>query len=81
MRRSATSIPTNIAEGCGRRSDADLARFIDIALGSSKELEYLLMLAHDLGFLDQTRARECWTLNDEIQRMLAAFNRQLRTST
>ncbi|WP_243303968.1 four helix bundle protein [Geothrix oryzisoli] len=51
MRRSAASIPTNIAEGCGRGSDADFARFLHMALGSASELEYQILLASDLGYL------------------------------
>jgi four helix bundle protein len=49
-RRAAASIPTNIAEGCGRNGGADLARFLDIALGSACELDYHFLLARDLDF-------------------------------
>jgi four helix bundle protein len=51
LRRASTSIPTNISEGCGRSSDADFNRFIQIALGSSHEVEYLLQLSMDLCFI------------------------------
>jgi four helix bundle protein len=52
VRHSATSIPTNVAEGCGRSGEAELARFLNIAMGSASELEYQLLLARDLKFLD-----------------------------
>lgn len=51
IRRSCISIPANIAEGCGRSGDAELARFFQIAMGSASELEYHCLLARDLGFL------------------------------
>ena len=52
LRRCCSSIPANIAEGCGRNSDADFSRFLQISMGSATELEYHLLLSHDLGMLD-----------------------------
>ena len=51
IRRACASIPANIAEGCGRTGKAELARFLQVAMGSASELEYHLLLAHDLGLL------------------------------
>ena len=51
IRRASASIPTNIAEGCGRKSDAEFARFLHISLGSAHEVEYLLQLCYDLKLL------------------------------
>lgn len=53
IRRSAVSVPSNIVEGCGRQSEADLVRFLDIANGSLRELQYQLSLASRLGYLPQ----------------------------
>ncbi len=76
-RRAAASIGANLAEGSGRDSDRELARFVRIALGSASELEYHLLLARDLGYLHQetwaTLAARC----DEIRRMLASLARRL----
>jgi four helix bundle protein len=80
MRRSASSIPSNIAEGCGRTGDIELARFCQIAMGSASELEYQLLLARDLGFLNLESYQ---TLNEElvsIKRMLNVFIGKLRSS-
>jgi four helix bundle protein len=49
--KSATSVPSNIAEGCGRTRDTELAHFLGITAGSASETEYQLLLAHDLGYL------------------------------
>ena len=51
IRRAASSIPANIAEGCGRRGNAELHRFLQMAMGSANELEYHLLLSKDLGYL------------------------------
>jgi four helix bundle protein len=57
IRRAAASIPTNIAEGCGRDGEAELARFLNIAKGSTSEVEYLLQLAHDLNYIAQPNTK------------------------
>ena len=51
MRRACASIPTNIAEGCGKSSEKDFARYLGIAFGSASELEYQILLSRDLNFL------------------------------
>jgi four helix bundle protein len=53
IRRACFSIPTNIAEGCGRNVDGDFARFLEIAMGSASETDYLILLSHDLGFMKE----------------------------
>ena len=78
LRRSAVSIPSNIAEGCGRRTDPDFARFLDISMGSASELEYLVLLAHQLSLLDETTFRGLDTATTEVKRMLASLLSRLR---
>lgn len=51
IRRASSSIPTNISEGCGRNSDAEFNNFLNIALGSANETEYLLILSKDLNYI------------------------------
>ena len=80
IRRACASIPTNIAEGCGRGSDAELARFIDIATGSSSEVEYQLLLARDLEYIDEKHHANLSKKTIEIRRMLIAFNQAIRKS-
>jgi four helix bundle protein len=78
IRRAASSIPANIAEGCGRRGDAEFSRFVRISLGSATELEYHLLLSRDVGLLDHVVHE---TLSEKVQRiqgMLAGLNRILR---
>jgi len=78
MRRACASIGANIAEGCGRRSDPEFNRFIQIARGSASEAEYHLLLARDLGFLSDVDSRDLETRVLEVQRMLAALSQRLR---
>ena len=80
VRRAAASIGANIAEGCGRRCDGDMCRFLRIARGSATELEYHLILARDLGLLEQERFRAFAGKVDETQRMLTALIERLETS-
>lgn len=78
MRRSVASIPTNIAEGCGRNTEKDFARFLDNAMGSASELEYQLILAHDLNYIPLEAFEKAATELTEIKRMLNAFLQKLR---
>ena len=78
IRRSAVSIPSNIAEGSGRNSDKEFNRFLDISLGSSFELETQLIIAHKLKFLSDS---DYETLNNEIieeQKMITGLKKSLR---
>jgi four helix bundle protein len=73
LRRSAISVPTNIAEGSKRQSNADYARFLNIAEASLAETEYLLILSRDLGYLDAERVKGLLDQVAEIARMLHAL--------
>ena len=77
IRRSCASIPANIAEGCGRSGDAELACFLRIAMGSASELEYHLLLAHDLNLLDTSDYEPLTKYVTEIKRMLTSFIQKL----
>lgn len=78
IRRSATSIPSNIAEGSGRGSDADLRRMLQIAFGSASELEYQLLLAHELEFIDEASYKKLDSQITEIKRMLSSLMKKLK---
>jgi four helix bundle protein len=78
LRRSCASIPANIAEGCGRQSDADFSRFLQIVLGSAAELEYHLLLSHDLGFMNDLDYEELSRKTIEIKQMLTSFIKKLK---
>jgi four helix bundle protein len=77
IRRSCESIPANIAEGCGRAGGPELSRFLQIASGSASELEYHLLLAHDLGLLDGARHKRLSGEVIDVKRMLTTFIQKL----
>jgi len=78
LRRACSSIPSNLAEGCGRDSSKELARFIDIATGSASEVEYQLLLARDLGYLSDEQHDPLAAETVEVRRMLIAYKAKLR---
>jgi four helix bundle protein len=78
LRRAALSIPCNIAEGCTRSTDADFARFLDMAIGSASEVECQLLLASDLGYLQRTEFDSLLKQVIDVKRMLAKFIVTLR---
>jgi len=80
IRRAATSVPANIAEGCGRRGDADFGRFLQIAAGSASELEYHLLLSRDLKFLSTPEHQGFAVQLAEIRKMLSALIQKLRSA-
>lgn len=76
-RRSAVSIPSNIAEGAGRGTDKDFSHFLDIAKGSVFELETLLILASDLNFDSEGELQKVMEMTSEIKKMLSSFQDKL----
>ena len=77
LRRASSSVPANIAEGSGRKTEKDFVRFLDIALGSLKETEYFLLLATELGYLDEAQAKHLNELEEKAIRCLVAYMRAI----
>jgi four helix bundle protein len=73
LRRSATLIPTNIAEGCGRGSDAEFWKLLSASLGVANQLEYQLLLAKDLGFLQDEAFKSLTADVVEVRRMITGL--------
>ena len=73
IRRAASSVPSNIAEGCGRGSGPDFARFLQIATGSANEVDYQLLLTRDLGFLEEQVYLPLSADTVRVRRMLIAL--------
>jgi four helix bundle protein len=73
LRRASVSVGANIAEGCGRRSDGELVRFLQIARGSASEIEHHLLLARDLKFLEAATHQDIEKRLQEVQRMLTSL--------
>jgi four helix bundle protein len=81
MRRASTSIGANIAEGSCRGGDVDFARFLQMAAGSASELEYHLLLAHDLDLLEEPDYTRLSGQTIEVKRMLASLMKTLRADS
>jgi four helix bundle protein len=73
LRRASVSIGANLAEGCGRRTSNELARFVRIALGSASELDYHLLLSRDLGFMTGDDFASASARLTEVRKMLTSF--------
>lgn len=80
IQRAAVSIPANIAEGCGKSGDVDFARYLQIAMGSSSELEYLLLLSNDLGYLPDNAYQDLTSSLVEVRKMLNALIQRLKAN-
>lgn len=78
VRRSCVSVPANIAEGCGRGTDAEFARFLQIAAGSASELDYHLLLAHDLNLIADKDYETIAGSLIEVRKMLTALIKRLK---
>ncbi len=80
VRRAAVSIPSNIAEGYGRRRKQDYLRFLDMARGSLCEVETQMILAQELSFVEANRVASCMELIREVDRILYALARSVKNS-
>ena len=78
IRRASASIPTNIAEGCGRNSRAELAQFLNIAADSASEVEYEILLAKDTGYITSEQFEHLSKEIREIRSMIKSYMEQLR---
>ena len=77
LRRASVSIPTNISEGCGRKTDNEFTRYIHISLGSAHEVEYLLQLSFDLQFIDITSNEALNKKINVVKRMLFQLEKKI----
>ena len=77
LRRATVSIPSNIAEGSSRQSNKDFARFLEIAIGSAYEIETQLLIAFDLGYINQIKLDELCFNIDRIIKMTSKFRSTL----
>jgi four helix bundle protein len=79
LRKAATSVPSNIAEGQGRRSDGPFAQHLSIAHGSLRELETQVLLAARLGYLGQNEVRRLLEQTAEVGRLITGLSNSLRS--
>jgi four helix bundle protein len=81
MMRAALSVPTNIVEGAGQKSRREFGRFISIALNSTSELEYHLIVARDLGAINASDFASLSTQTIEVRKMLHGLLKRVLSST
>lgn len=79
LRRAMVSVPTNIAEGCGRGTEKDLAHFLDIAFASAYEVETLVILSYDLEFINEEMFGTFSNDISEVQRLIYSLIKKFRT--
>ena len=79
IRRAVSSIPTNIAEGCGRASNKDFAHFLQIAIGSAAEVEYELLLAHDLDYINDNDYKALTEETVAVRKMIIKYQSELKS--
>jgi four helix bundle protein len=77
LSRASVSIPSNIADGCSRSCNKDFSRFLEIAIGSTYEIETQLLIAFDLGYIDQIKLDELCFNIDRIIKMTSKFRSTL----
>jgi four helix bundle protein len=77
IRRCSSSIPANIAEGCGRMGNSEFHRFLQMACGSVNELEYHFLLARDLDYMSQSDYESAQKELVDLKRMLVALTRKV----
>jgi four helix bundle protein len=81
IRRASVSIESNISEGCGRNGDKEFSRFLDIAQGSACEVRCQILIARDLGYLDNNKSKLLTDKINEISMMINALNQKLKAKS
>lgn len=81
MRRASISIESNISEGCGRNGDKEFSRFLDIAQGSAYEVKCQILIARDLGYIDNNKSQLLTDKINEVSRMINSLNQKLKANS
>jgi four helix bundle protein len=79
IQRAAVSVPANIAEGSGRTTNKEFCHFLDIAIGSAFELETLIIIAGNLGFISEEETTTYTTNISDLDKRILSFKQQLTT--
>lgn len=79
IRRAVSSIPTNIAEGCGRETAKDFAHFLQISIGSASEVEYELLLVHDLEYITNEEYERLSNETIAVRKMIVKYQSELKS--